>query len=248
MSIYYVIPAEVFEDKRLEHSEIIFYALLSGLAKSGGYCYASDKYLAQRMHCGVSTVQTWLRKFEKLGYVLRETTKDGMKWERKIFITHSIKGTKDNSNNVCESSSMRTSNARARGLEMLAHEDIVSEDIASEIFPVSNHPCNSYPCSSFPLPPFLADRENMDNKDIQKDKDKKIPKHLEKLKISKQMKVDLAVFAKEIFDEALKRVKDEFRGKGKPRDQFAYLYKTCLNLSKLRNMPPNWAVKYSLKE
>jgi helix-turn-helix protein len=86
--IYYVIPAEVFEDDRLEPSELKFYVLLSGLARSEGYCYASNEYLAARLKSNSRTIQKWLIKLEEFGYIRRELKKIGMVTDRKIFICH----------------------------------------------------------------------------------------------------------------------------------------------------------------
>jgi hypothetical protein len=104
--IYYVTPAQVFEDERLEHSEILFYALLSGLAYSNGYCFASDKYLAERMRSKERTIQDWLSRLEGFGYIRRDTKKIGMGWDRKIFICHS----RLESNNSYEGNSSAVSN------------------------------------------------------------------------------------------------------------------------------------------
>lgn len=88
--LYYVILSAVLEDTRLEHSEIVFYALLSGLATVQGYCFASDEYLAKRMRCKERTVRDWLLRLEKFGYIERETKKEGMLWDRKIFVHHGL--------------------------------------------------------------------------------------------------------------------------------------------------------------
>lgn len=87
-SLYYVIPAEVFEDDRLEESEIMFYAFLSGLSRSKGYCYASNEYLAKKRKVTDRCIKYWLDRLEEFGYIKREVTKNGFKWDRKIFITH----------------------------------------------------------------------------------------------------------------------------------------------------------------
>lgn len=84
--LYYVIPSSVFEDCRLEHSEVVFYALISGLATNEGYCYASDLYFSSRMKVSERTIRDWLQRLEKFGHLKRETTKKGMYWDRKIFV------------------------------------------------------------------------------------------------------------------------------------------------------------------
>lgn len=128
--LYYVIPAQIFEDDRLEHSETVFYALLSGLSFSSGYCFASDAYLAKRMKVDDSTIQRWMKKLEDLRYLRRETSKNGMKWERKIFITHSRLDSKDS----YEASSKRGSNPYPKGDRSRAHKDIAcKETLDSEV-------------------------------------------------------------------------------------------------------------------
>lgn len=87
--LYYVVPAEVFEDDNLEDSEKMLYALISGLSNNTGYCYASDNYLSERRKCDARHIRRMVLKLEEHGYVKRETIKKGMNWERKIFITHS---------------------------------------------------------------------------------------------------------------------------------------------------------------
>jgi helix-turn-helix protein len=86
--LYYVIPAEVFEDEDLEHSEIMFYGLLSGLSSRDGYCWATNAYLAKRMGKSDDRVKVWLSKLEDLGYIKRETVQEGSFCERRIFIMH----------------------------------------------------------------------------------------------------------------------------------------------------------------
>jgi RimJ/RimL family protein N-acetyltransferase len=76
----------------------MFYALLSGLAHSNGFCFASDAYLAKRKKVDARTIRKWLENLEKKGYIKRETKKNGMYWDRKIFIMHS----RVNSNNNYE--------------------------------------------------------------------------------------------------------------------------------------------------
>ena len=141
-SIYYVIPAQVFEDERLEPSELKFYALLSGLAHSSGYCFAGNDYLANRMRSNLKTIQRWLLKMEGLGYIKREVKKIGMKTDRKIFICHS------KSNNSYEPS-VSGDRDLTRGGRDLPHEVVETAPmppIVSEVKLVSEKEKN-------PLPP-----------------------------------------------------------------------------------------------
>jgi DNA-binding PadR family transcriptional regulator len=131
LGAFYVIPSQVFEDDRLEYSEIMFYALLSGLANNTGYCFASDKYLAERMKISHQTIERWLLKLEEIGYIKRETKKNGLRWDRKIFITHA----RVNSNNVYEPSPTRA--------RTLTHEGIVRKEIINKEDPPPQVPKKS---------------------------------------------------------------------------------------------------------
>jgi hypothetical protein len=131
-SIYYVIPAQIFEDLDLEDSEKIFYGLLSGLAFSNGFCFASDAYLAKRKNVDERTIKRWLEKLEKKGYIRRDTKKNGMYWDRKIFITHSHV----NSNKSYERTPKPSSKGHVCPVDRGTHVPIVSEvPPASEILP-----------------------------------------------------------------------------------------------------------------
>jgi len=90
-SLYYVVPAQIFEDPDLEWPEIAFYALLSGLSNHKGYCYATNKYLATRMRKGTEQIERFLKKLEDLGYLTRISIQKGTLWDRKIYINHDFK-------------------------------------------------------------------------------------------------------------------------------------------------------------
>lgn len=123
--LYYVIPSQVFDDERLDHPEIVFYALLSGLATREGYCFASNANLAERMKRGVNQIERYLKKLEDLGYIRRDTKKVGVLWDRKIFIEH-------NFNKDLRARKDSGSNTPARGVETAPMPPIVSKDIESK--------------------------------------------------------------------------------------------------------------------
>lgn len=88
--LYYVVPAQVMEDERIDCSEKILYALISGLAFNDGYCYASNKHFAEKMKCKEREIQNKLEKLQNCGYIIREVKKIGMCWDRKIYVCHSL--------------------------------------------------------------------------------------------------------------------------------------------------------------
>jgi DNA-binding Lrp family transcriptional regulator len=123
--LYYVIPSQVFEDERLDHPEIVFYALLSGLATRDGYCFASNANLAERMKRGTEQIERYLKKLEDLGYIRRDTKRNGILWERKIFIEH-------NFNKNSRTLANEDSKPPQGGKEASAIPPIVSKDIESK--------------------------------------------------------------------------------------------------------------------
>lgn len=130
--IYYVIPAQVFEDEHLEKSDIVFYALLSGLSSSYGYCFASDKYLAQRMKCTDREIRYMMKTLENRGYIRKETIRNGVNWDRKIFICHAKV---DNSKNIYErnpNSAPPETERKPTSVREEAHFRIESKALVSE--------------------------------------------------------------------------------------------------------------------
>jgi len=48
ISYYAVIPATVLFNERLKANEKLLYAVITALSNKEGYCYASNKYLADK--------------------------------------------------------------------------------------------------------------------------------------------------------------------------------------------------------
>jgi hypothetical protein len=129
--LYYVIPSQIFEDQNLNHTEIVFYALLSGLAEHDGYCFASNKYFSEKMRKGTEQIERYLKKLEDLGYIQRASVRKGTLWDRKIFICNSFK----NKTNI-NSSGGEATMPQPRGIDAspMRHEYIglISKAIESE--------------------------------------------------------------------------------------------------------------------
>lgn len=79
------IPTHVLDDPRIDDSTAILFGRISSLTKSKGYCYASDKYLAELTRVSPREVRSRLLVLEKCGYIIRDTKKNGVLWDRKIF-------------------------------------------------------------------------------------------------------------------------------------------------------------------
>ena len=76
-----VLPANVRYDKQLSPSEKIFYCEVTAMTQAAGYCYASNKYFAELYGVDERTIQRYVKKLKKAGYI-RVDNSDGV---RKIF-------------------------------------------------------------------------------------------------------------------------------------------------------------------
>lgn len=68
-----VIPYAVLSDKDLQPNAKLFYGCLVGLAKREGYCWASDKQLAEMFGVREREIHRWLSRLEEKGFIFRET-------------------------------------------------------------------------------------------------------------------------------------------------------------------------------
>lgn len=64
-----LIPASVFSDNRLSDSEKMLFGKLLGLTNKTGYCWASNKYLAEMFGVSDRSIQRRINSLEELGYV-----------------------------------------------------------------------------------------------------------------------------------------------------------------------------------
>lgn len=97
---FLIIPAFVADDKDLDDSTKLLFGRLVALSNQKGYCWASNEYLGDL--CGVKerVIQDRLNSLEKKGYIIRETKKQGMYWDRKIYPVTDIKNISTKSTNV----------------------------------------------------------------------------------------------------------------------------------------------------
>lgn len=76
-SFYAVLPAAVRYDARLSASEKIFFAEITSLTETEGYCYASNAYFCHLYGAGERTVQRWLKNLQAAGYLRIEPAAAG---------------------------------------------------------------------------------------------------------------------------------------------------------------------------
>ena len=60
-----VIPATVLFNNELKPNEKLLYALITALSNKEGYCYASNKYLGEKLGVDHKTVSRWIAIFER---------------------------------------------------------------------------------------------------------------------------------------------------------------------------------------
>ena len=83
---YAVIPATVLFNERLKPNEKLLYALITALSNKEGYCYASNKYLGEKLGVDSVTVSRWITDLRRNNYVFV----DIMRNEKKEIICRRI--------------------------------------------------------------------------------------------------------------------------------------------------------------
>lgn len=68
-----ILPYRVLIEESLPPACKIHFSILCGLSKKFGYCFASDKQLAELQYVSVPTIESWNLQLEKLGFIKRIT-------------------------------------------------------------------------------------------------------------------------------------------------------------------------------
>lgn len=75
-SYYAVIPSPVLLDEGISDKAKILYAHITTLARSTGYCFGSNQYLADKHHCDQRTISRRVSELVNRGYISVEIVKD----------------------------------------------------------------------------------------------------------------------------------------------------------------------------
>ena len=88
---YSVIPATVLYNKELKANEKLLYAIITSLACKEGYCFASNKYLAEKLNVNPKTVSNWISDLRDKNFIIVELIRNENKQiiQRKIYIKDS---------------------------------------------------------------------------------------------------------------------------------------------------------------
>lgn len=88
--IRFGIPKAVMDDDRLPRGAKQLFGVIFSLQKTSGECFASTARLAEETGSKPRTIQFWLEKLEKCGYIRREINRKAAKArkpQRRIYIT-----------------------------------------------------------------------------------------------------------------------------------------------------------------
>lgn len=86
-----IIPDTVFFDERLSDKQKLIYVLVQKLTFKEGYCFASNKYMAEQMNCNKYTISRAISKLEELEYFHTKQIKNekGEIIQRRIYPNYS---------------------------------------------------------------------------------------------------------------------------------------------------------------
>ena len=85
---YSVIPATVLYNKDLKANEKLLYAIITSLACKKGYCFASNKYLAEKLDVNPKTISSWISDLKNKNFIVVELIRNENNQivQRKIYI------------------------------------------------------------------------------------------------------------------------------------------------------------------
>lgn len=66
---YAILPSTILFNKKLKANEKLLYAVITSLANKEGYCYASNKYLAELLEAQPHTISIWISELREMGFL-----------------------------------------------------------------------------------------------------------------------------------------------------------------------------------
>lgn len=85
---YAIIPATVLYNKDLKPNQKILYAIITSLSNKEGYCYATNRYLAEKLGVEPNTVSGWITDLKRKEFIRVELIRNEKNQitQRKIYI------------------------------------------------------------------------------------------------------------------------------------------------------------------
>lgn len=85
---YSIIPSTILYNKELKANEKILYAVITSLSNKEGYCFASNKYLANKLNVGANTISGWITDLRRKNFIQVELIRNDKREiiQRRIYI------------------------------------------------------------------------------------------------------------------------------------------------------------------
>lgn len=84
-------PTALLLNKRIDDRGYRLYGIIKGLTRAHGYCYATNTYLAKTLNTSEATIKRTLKSLREEGVIEIQTDKNGIHWQRRIFVGTGIK-------------------------------------------------------------------------------------------------------------------------------------------------------------
>ena len=91
MGYYVVIPNEVMFDENLMANAKLLYGQIALLTEKEGYCWASNKFFADKNNTSEKSISKWINNLADNDYIKLEYEHLGINNIRKIFLNTSFK-------------------------------------------------------------------------------------------------------------------------------------------------------------
>ena len=78
-SYYSIIPATILYNENLKANQKLLYAIITSLTHKEGYCYATNKYLAEKLGVKTNTVSSWITDLNRKGFIKVELIRNDKK-------------------------------------------------------------------------------------------------------------------------------------------------------------------------
>ena len=85
---YSIIPATILYNNKLKANEKLLYAIITSLSNKEGYCFASNKYLAEKLEVNPKTVSSWISDLRNRNFIIVKQIRNENKQiiQRRIYI------------------------------------------------------------------------------------------------------------------------------------------------------------------
>jgi biotin operon repressor len=91
-----VVPMALVLDKNIEGNAIRTYLVIRGLTRLHGYCYATNAYIAESIGASESSIKRHIASLKDAGWLFVSTNKQGVHWQREIYLGNNKPTTYEN--------------------------------------------------------------------------------------------------------------------------------------------------------